>query len=259
MRTYAIGDIHGQIDMLRRAHAQIDADRKRVDDSDAPIVHLGDLVDRGPDSKGVVQYLMDGISAGENWVVLKGNHDRMFLWFLEEASRADPHLFIGLDWLHYRLGGSETLGSYGVNVNDKRRYGEVHAEARTKVPQEHLDFIGERPTSFSRGELLFVHAGIRPNVSITDQHEDDLVWIREGFLDSNVDHGPLVVHGHTALNYATRYPNRVNLDSSAAYGKSLTAAVFEGRTAMKLTDTGRTEIPVSAVPATLPEKHAFKR
>lgn len=259
MRTYAIGDIHGQLDMLHQAHDRIANDKKRVQDTEAPIVHLGDLVDRGPQCKAVVQYLLDGINAGENWVVLLGNHDRMFLWYLEEVSRGDPHLYVGLDWLHPRLGGVETLASYGVKVDGKRRYGEIHAEARDKIPQSHIDFLGQRPTTFERGDLHFVHAGIRPNVPLDAQDEDDQVWIREDFLDSDVDHGPLIVHGHTALNHATRYPNRVNLDSSAAYNNHLTAAVFEGRDVWQLTSTSREEIPLHTVPKTLPEAHFFKR
>ncbi|MEH6834239.1 MULTISPECIES: metallophosphoesterase [Falsihalocynthiibacter] len=259
MRTYAIGDIHGQLDMLHDAHDRIAQDKKRVQDTEAPIVHLGDLVDRGPACKAVVQYLLDGIDAGENWVVLMGNHDRMFLWYLEEVSKNDPHLFIGLDWLNARIGGTETLASYGVEVDAKRRYGEVHAEARSSVPQSHINFLSQRPTSFTRGDVHFVHAGIRPTVPLNAQDEDDLVWIREGFLDSDVDHGALIVHGHTALTHATRYPNRVNLDSSAAYGNHLTAAVFEGRDVWQLSSTEREEITRHEVPTTLPEAHFFKR
>lgn len=259
MRTYAIGDIHGQLDMLHQAHQRIATDRKRVRDTEAPIVHLGDLVDRGPQSKAVVQYLLDGIGAGENWVVLLGNHDRMFLWYLEDVSRRDPHLLVGLDWLHYRLGGSETLASYGVEANETRRHGAVHSEARRRVPQAHIDFLNQRPTSFRRGDIHFVHAGIRPDRSLEAQEEDDLVWIREAFLDSNADHGPLIVHGHTALNHATRYANRVNLDSSAAYNNYLTAAVFEGRDVWELTASGRVEVPLHGVPKSLPEAHAFRR
>lgn len=259
MRTYAIGDIHGHIDMLQEAHSNIAADRKRVGDTDAPIVHLGDLVDRGPDSRGVVQYLIDGIAAGENWVVLKGNHDRMFQWFLEETPRFDPHLFVELYWLHPRLGGVETLASYGIRANNTRRLGDVHAEARAKVPSDHIDFLKARPTSLTRGDIHFVHAGIRPTVALSSQAEDDLVWIREEFLDSHADHGKLIVHGHTALMHATQYPNRVNLDSSAAYNNHLTAAVFEGKDVWKLNQSGREDIPFKDVPTRLPEAHAFRR
>lgn len=259
MRTYAIGDIHGQINMLREAHMRIAKDRARVGDADAPVVHLGDLVDRGPDSNGVVQYLMDGIAAGENWIVLQGNHDRMFLWFLEETTRVDPHLFVGLHWLEARIGGVETLESYGVNMTGRRRLGEVHAEARASVPLDQVDFLQARPTSFTRGDVHFVHAGVHPDLALDEQTEDDLVWIRDGFLDSTQDHGKLIAHGHTALQHATRYPNRVNLDSSAAYNNHLTAAVFEGREVWKLNDLEREEIPFMEVPKSLPEAHFFKR
>ena len=259
MRTYAIGDIHGQINMLHEAHARISKDRVRTGDTEAPILHLGDLVDRGPDSNGVVQYLMDGITAGENWVVLQGNHDRMFLWFLEETIRIDPHLFIGLHWLEARIGGIETLASYGVDATGRRRLGEVHAEARARVPPAQIAFLEARPTSYTRGDVHFVHAGVQPDVALDKQNDDDLIWIRDGFLDSAHDFGKLIVHGHTALMHATRYPNRVNLDSSAAYNNHLTAAVFEGQDVWQLTDSGREEIPFMEVPKTLPEAHFFKR
>lgn len=114
MRSYAIGDIHGHIDLLLHAHDLIAADRRATGDHDAPVIHLGDLVDRGPDCRGVVQYLMDGTARGENWVTLKGNHDRMFTRFLRDPKEHEPGLRPDLAWLHPRLGGAETLASYGV-------------------------------------------------------------------------------------------------------------------------------------------------
>jgi serine/threonine protein phosphatase 1 len=107
------------------------------------------------------------------------------------------------------------------------------------VPPDHLRFLESRPTSFVAEQALFVHAGIRPGIALQDQAEDDLVWIRKDFLEDTRDHGALVVHGHTALDRATHYGNRLNLDSSAAYGGPLSAAVIEGRRAFLLTDAGR--------------------
>lgn len=118
LRSYAIGDIHGQIDLLHAAHARIAADRARTGDAEAPVIHLGDLVDRGPDSRGVVELLLKGQLSGQNWVALKGNHDRMFGYYLE--GRADPALRPGLDYLNPRIGGDATLASYGLSPDAPR-------------------------------------------------------------------------------------------------------------------------------------------
>lgn len=238
-RTYAIGDIHGHLRLLDAAHARIAADRAKTGDHDAPVIHLGDLVDRGPDSRGVLQYLIDGIAAGQPWLVLKGNHDRMFTRFLRDPWEPEPGLRAELSWLHPRLGGAATLASYGVRNAGDRPIAPVHAEALAAVPQAHRDFIDSRPTWLQRGDVVYVHAGIRPGVAMPDQIETDLVWIRDGWLTDTRDHGFLVVHGHTALDVPTHYGNRVNIDSSAAYGGPLTAVVVEGRDVFVLTDQGR--------------------
>jgi len=239
MRSYAIGDIHGHLDLLQAAHRRIEADRARVGDPEAPVVHIGDLVDRGPDSRGVIDWLMRGMADGAPWVVLKGNHDRMFALWLEETPQRDPKLRPELGWLHPRIGGGPTLASYGVHAPTDRPEAAVHADARQMVSAEHLGFLASRPRMFSRGDAVFVHAGIRPGIALADQTEDDLVWIRQAFLDDPRDHGALVVHGHTAIERATHYGNRLNIDSSAAYGGPLTAVVIEGREAWLLDDGGR--------------------
>jgi len=239
LRSYAIGDIHGQIGLLHRAHALIAADRALTGDAAAPVIHLGDLVDRGPDCRGVIDLLMAGIAAGRPWQVIKGNHDRMFAGFLGDIRHHDAGLRRDLSWLHPRLGGAATLGSYGVANAGDRPIAGVHAEALALVPAAHRQFIETLPTWLLRGTVLFVHAGIRPGVDLHDQTEDDLVWIRTPFLEDKRDHGALVVHGHTALDAPVHYGNRVNLDSGAAYGGPLTAAVFEGREVWVLGDRGR--------------------
>lgn len=237
MRAYAIGDIHGHLALLERAHARIAADMERH--GPAPIIHLGDLVDRGPDSRGVIEFLMAGQARGADWEVLKGNHDRMFLRFLDDPHAPEPGLREGLIWLHPRLGGATTLASYGIHAPGDRPIAPVHRDALAAVPQAQRDWLAARPTHLAMGPWVFVHAGIRPGVALADQTETDLVWIREPFLSDTRDHGVLVVHGHTALPEAQHYGNRVNIDSSAAYGGPLTAIVLEDDQIHVLTPEGR--------------------
>lgn len=240
MHSYAIGDIHGHLNLLRRSHDLIQADQARH--GAAPIVHIGDLVDRGPSSRGVIEYLRAGVASGEDWVVLKGNHDRMFAGFLDDLKWQDPVLRADLSYLHPKIGGASTLESFGVRSAADRPLAPVHADAVASVPAEHRQFLRDLPTHFSRGEAFFVHAGIRPGVPLNRQVEDDLVWIRAEFLNDTRDHGPLIVHGHTVIDRATHYGNRLNIDTGAAYGGPLSAVVIEGRNAFELTDAGRVKL-----------------
>lgn len=244
MRTYAIGDIHGQLDRLKALHDLMAADQ--AVHGAAPIVHAGDLVDRGPNSRGVIQYLIDGMAAGQDWVVIKGNHDRMFAGFLDDLKHHDPGLLPDLSWLHPRLGGAFTLASYGVVNAADRRLSAVHAEAVAAVPMAHRTFLTGLPTSLRRGGALFVHAGIRPGIALEKQDETDLVWIRKGFLEDRRDHGALIVHGHTVVPEVTLYGNRLNLDTGAAYGGPLGGVVIEGDAVFHLSEAGRVALrPVS--------------
>lgn len=232
---YAIGDAHGQLDQLENALDLI----ARDGGNDAEIVLLGDLVDRGPDSHGVIDLLIGARAAGRNWHVLKGNHDRMFSHFLSDARTDDARILSGLSWLNPRLGGPTTLASYGVAVNEDRHPTEIHAEAREAVPQDHMEFLKGLPLTLLRDDLLFVHAGIAPGVALEDQTEDDLLWIRGPFLNFTGPHPWLVVHGHTAIDMPHHYGNRVNLDGGAGHGRPLYPAVLEGRDCWLLTEGGR--------------------
>jgi serine/threonine protein phosphatase 1 len=243
MHLYAIGDIHGHLDLLRAAHDLIAADMARH--GAGQVIHVGDLVDRGPDSRGVIDFLITGIAGGQDWVVLKGNHDRMFARFLRDPWDPESGLRSELSWLHPRLGGADTLRSYGVANAGDRPVDKVHAEAFGAVPPAHLAFIAACPTLHQAGDCAFVHAGIRPGIPLQDQTETDLVWIREPFLSASGSFGPLIVHGHTALDRATHYGNRLNLDSGAAYGGPLSAVVIEGRGAALLTRQGRQTLAVA--------------
>lgn len=242
MRSYAIGDIHGHTDKLDEAHHLIVQDRARVGDAKAPVIHIGDLVDRGPDSCGVIEYLMAGIARGERWTVLKGNHDRMFAGFMRDPDSHDPGLRTDLHWVHPRLGGGTTLASYGVEDADGRSLLDLHEQALVHVPAAHIDFLTDLPLFQRVGDVLYVHAGIRPGVPLESQSEDDLLWIRREFHDDPRDHGFLVVHGHTPVDAVSHHGNRVNIDTGAGYGKALSVVVIENRRVWQLTPTGRREI-----------------
>ncbi len=239
---YAIGDIHGQLGQLEQALALIDADGG----PDARIVFLGDYTDRGADSARVVGLLADGIAAGRNWTAIMGNHDRLFTRFIRHGTVDDDAILSGKGWLHPALGGATTLASYGVQaaVADE---GPVNTDAlaalvtaaREQVPDAHLQFLESRPLMHCEAGLVFVHAGIRPGIPFDAQVEDDLLWIRTGWLDDTRDHGALVVHGHTALDAPQHHGNRVNMDGGAGYGRPLVPAVFEDGQAWTLTPTGR--------------------
>lgn len=235
---YAIGDIHGQLGMLETALTLIEQDGG----PDARIVFLGDYVDRGPDSRAVIERIRTGVEAGRDWIALLGNHDRMFSMFMEDYPRNDARLLVGYHWLHDRIGGVETLASYGVEVADGDRIYQVHANARASVPQEHLDFLAALKPYHQEGDLLFVHAGIRPGVALQDQSTDDLIWIRQEFLNDQTLHPWLVVHGHTPAKQAEHRGNRINLDAGAGYGRPLVSAVFEGRDCWLLTEEGRVSL-----------------
>lgn len=238
MRSYAIGDIHGHLPHLQEVHRWITRDRAETGDAAAPVVHLGDYADRGPDVCGLLDYLIAGQAAGEPWVCLKGNHDRMMRLYLQDPEKRDP-MRGDLHWLEDRIGGRPTLASYGVDVSKDRPIADIHAEARAKVPPAHVAFLKGLLPFFGRDRVFFCHAGIRPGVALDDQTEDDLVWIRGEFHDDARDHGALVVHGHTPVEAVSHYGNRVNLDTGAAYGGPLSAVVIEGDQVFRLTEGGR--------------------
>jgi serine/threonine protein phosphatase 1 len=233
--TYAVADIHGFSDQLDRALDLIATDGG----TGAEIVFLGDLVDRGPDSRGVIDRLLEGRTQGRPWQVVQGNHDAMFARFLRDGAVTDERIKSGLPWTDPRLGGAATLASYGVSVPPDADLAVVRTAALGAVPAEHRHFLDTLPLSIQRQKLLFVHAGIRPGVALADQDAADLIWIRDPFLDHRDPHPWLVVHGHTALKFPEHAGNRVNLDGGTGWGRTLHPAVFEGRDCWLLTDKGR--------------------
>ncbi|HBM59869.1 MAG TPA: serine/threonine protein phosphatase [Citreicella sp.] len=235
---FAIGDIHGQIDRLHEALDMIERDADR----DAPVVFLGDYVDRGPDSRAVIDTLMRGQAEGRPWTCLMGNHDRYVLRFLDNPLYDDPQTSRPLLWTDPPLGGRATLASYGVNVGDHRTLTALRDDAAEAIPQAHLDWIAALPRLHEADHQIFVHAGLRPGVPLDAQAEDDLIWIRKPFLESEHDWGRLVVHGHTALDFPQLYANRLNLDGGAGYGRPLFPALLLGREAFLLGPGGRTRL-----------------
>jgi len=232
---YAVADIHGQMESLIGALDLIERDGG----AEAEIVFLGDLVDRGPDSRGVIEHLMQGQAAGRNWHVLKGNHDRLFEGFVQRGFQFDPRIKSGLGWLNPRMGGVATLASYGVEgIDDPASDADIAATGKI-IPLAHLDFLAGLKLYHRHQDLLFVHAGVLPGVPLRDQTEDDLVWIRDPFLNHTDPHPWLVVHGHTALEYPRHFGNRIDLDGGAGYGRPIHPAVFEGRDCWLLGDHGR--------------------
>jgi serine/threonine protein phosphatase 1 len=235
---YAIGDIHGFCDSLFQALDWIASDGGR----DARVVFTGDYVDRGPDSRAVIEALVQGVAEGRDWIVLRGNHDRMFCRFVRDGALYDSRVRSGIPWLHPSLGGSETLASYGVTVRDRDRADQTAEAARVAVPEAHLAFLAGRPLTHVEDGLLFVHAGIRPGVALGSQTEDDLIWIREPFLSHPNPHPWLIVHGHTALERPQHFGNRIDIDGGAGFGRTLCPVVIEAGQAWSLGPAGRTRL-----------------
>lgn len=229
---YAIGDVHGHAGKLAEALSWIEADGGR----DARVVLLGDLVDRGPDSRWVIEILLSGIEDGRDWTVLRGNHDQMFLDFLASDAAHDLEV---LDFLDPGNGGPGTLASYGASAESVLHAADGLAAAQAAVPDSHKRFLAGFPLTHMTDRLLCVHAGLRPGVPIPEQDPHDLLWIREPFLSHDGPFERLVVHGHTPVDAPTHYGNRVALDTGAAYGGPLTVGVFEDGAVFTLGPDGR--------------------
>jgi len=219
-RIYAIGDIHGRRDLLDRMIDAICRDLKAYPVEHAVTVTLGDYVDRGPDSRRVVERLAKN-PFPTDFVALKGNHEEMLTWFLRDPS-------VGGEWL--RNGGLETLYSYGIDVGPLMRHRGYEAAAaafQKTLPPTHMAFFASLRLALSIGKYFFCHAGVRPGVPIKYQREHDLLWIREDFLHDRTDFGKVVVHGHTPSPSPEIRPNRINIDTGAFITGRLTCAVLE--------------------------------
>src|SRR5215471_505099 len=220
-RIYAIGDVHGRADLLQSLFSAIDADLNRSKPERAIEVLLGDYVDRGPNSRAVLDLLIERSQTHET-VCLKGNHEAIFLEVLKDPTRLQ-------DWRHY--GGLFTLMSYGVtptvNPGFEKQVALIGALDRA-VPAEHKAFLQGLPTSFACGDFFFVHAGVRPGVTLEQQREEDMLWIRDEFLASEANFGRFIVHGHTPVREPDFRANRLNIDTGAYATGRLTLVRLEG-------------------------------
>lgn len=221
-RVYAIGDIHGCLDLLDDLLGRIDADDAVRGDAQTQLVFLGDLVDRGPDSAGVVARLIELAEQRGHARFILGNHEEIFLRALDGDLEA-LRLFV-------RIGGRETILSYGVSERDYERtdYEELLEMIRAHVPQRHIDFLKGFEDRVEIGDYVFVHAGLRPGVPIEEQRRGDMRWIRSTFLDTDWDFGKLVVHGHSISDDVVERPNRLGIDTGAFATGRLTALGLEG-------------------------------
>lgn len=222
-RVYAIGDIHGRLDLLDDALARIEADNAGRAHARNIIVFLGDLIDRGPSSAQVIERARTYRRPGLRTVFIIGNHEEVLLRLLRGESR-----FVR-DWL--KFGGAECARSYGISPTALKRMdpGQAVQVLRDKIPKHDQEFLESFVDTFRVGSYLFVHAGVRPGVPLPEQKQSDLRWIRQPFLENEDDHGFIVVHGHTIADQIDVRDNRIGLDTGAYRTGVLTAMGLEGR------------------------------
>jgi len=238
-RAYAIGDIHGRLDLLDRLLARIEADIAARPPKRNFIIFLGDLVDRGPESAQVVDRLLRYRPANARPIFLAGNHEEVMLRMLAGETGILP------SWL--KFGGLECARSYGIDPAALQRLDEEAALQllAAKVPRAHREFLDSFADTFRFGDYLFVHAGIRPGIAVEEQDLHDLRWIRDPFLSDAKDHGFIVVHGHTIVGQVEERPNRIAIDTGAYHSGLLTALAVEDDSRWYLTsDEELPETPV---------------
>lgn len=220
-RVYAIGDVHGCLDELDRLLAAIEADEAAREAARTTLVFVGDLVDRGPASAQVVERVRQ-LAAMRTVRCLLGNHEEILLGSLDGDQSALK--------LFCRVGGRETALSYGIDEEEFERadYAELATALRRTVPTAHLRFLTAMEDMIEMGDYLFVHAGVHPDVALSDQRPADLRWIRTRFLDHDRALGKMVVHGHTIADEVEFRPHRIGIDTGAFHSGVLTALGLEG-------------------------------
>lgn len=222
--VYAVGDVHGELELLKHMLALIAADAARfLPDHRITLILLGDYVDRGPDSRGVLDLLCGDPLPGATLRCLRGNHEDALLAFLEQPET-------GRDWL--RFGGAETLASYGLiappGTNDTARLRSLSQGLRERLPVAHTAFLRETRFLETLGDYVFVHAGVRPGLPLERQTPRDLMWIRDDFLDRVFPAPPVIVHGHTIVDSPELLPHRIAIDTGAFATGILSAVRLNG-------------------------------
>jgi serine/threonine protein phosphatase 1 len=220
-RLYVFGDVHGRLDLLTQVKAAIARDRDRAPVSQTVVVGLGDYVDRGGNSKGVIDALIAGFDCPS--ITLRGNHEQMLLNFLSKPGR------VGRQWI--QCGALETLRSYGVDTNldmaSKLCFQTLRNRLVKAMPPDHLAFLQGTKTSYQTDRYFFAHAGARPGIRLEDQDDKDLLWIKEGFSDGDADFEKVIIHGHTPVDKPYFGKFRINLDTGAYVTNQLSCLVIE--------------------------------
>lgn len=233
LRVYAVGDVHGRADLLRRLHGRIVQDSQTGRERDNVVVYLGDYLDRGAFVRETLDEIANGLPSCFRKEYLQGNHEQLFLDFLDDSSLLET-------WLG--LGGQATLLNYGVKAPgtgfSPRRAESVRESLLEAMPGEHLNFLSDLKHYYQLGDYVFVHAGIRPGIPLEKQSTDDLLWIRDDFLDSHDDHDWKIVHGHTIRERAQAHPHRISVDTGA-YATGVLSCVILEDDQVRFLDTSR--------------------
>jgi serine/threonine protein phosphatase 1 len=224
-RVYAIGDIHGRLDLFTRLIREIETDNAARGGHSTRIILLGDIIDRGPSSRALLQLLMEGQEqGGRRFLVLLGNHEAALL----DAAAGDANA--QQTWL--KFGGMATLESYGIappiEGEDSYDFAERLANG---IGTDTLEWLRDLPLYDRSGDFFFCHAGVRPGVTLRRQSRDDLLWIRDEFMESARNHGAMIVHGHNVVEAVEVKANRISVDTGAYRSEMLSAIGLEGREA----------------------------
>ena len=229
VRIYAVGDIHGRLDLLIKLLARIEDDISARPVIRPVFIFLGDYIDRGPSSRETIDRLIE-LAATRESVFLKGNHEQIAISCLRDRGLFER-------WM--RLGGLETLASYGIApgpLSDDKQVVRLQAAFHDALPQRHFRFFRDMQSSFACGDFFFAHAGVKPGVALAHQKESDLLWIRQEFLLSSDDFGKIVIHGHTPAHDVEVGANRINIDTGAFATGLLTCLVID-ESSLSIIDT----------------------
>lgn len=226
-RLYAVGDIHGRQDLLARLLAMIESDALAHPEKTNRLIFLGDYIDRGVDSCGVIDHLLRPLAPNLKPIFLRGNHEDLLLRFLNDDMEIAPL------WLHF--GGSATIASYGVNpyplgtsAEHPQKLQKLREALLKALPSAHRAFIENTLLAVTYGDYYFVHAGVRPGVLLRKQRPEDQMWIRDAFLSHTEAMEKIIVHGHTIRAEVDVQPNRIGIDTGAYASGQLTCLVLDG-------------------------------